>query len=238
MRFNDQGYIVNLRKHGENSAVLTVLSREHGKVTGFVKHALSKKNLGVFQLGNQVQFEAYSRVDENMLSLKVELLSPDAVNFIADPQKLSVLAAFCALSNAVLPELENLEDFYACVDNFFKLINEENWLTYYLYFEYYLLEYLGIGLDLSECAATGTTRDLAYVSPKTGKAVCRVAGEAYRDRLFAYPRFIIEKNEFPAPAEQRALLQMTGFFLQKNFFNLHSLKFPPNRASLLDNLNL
>lgn len=234
MKFTDQGYIINLRKHGENSLILTVLTKEHGKLTGYVKNCLSKKNLAVYQFGNFVEVEAYSRVDDNMLSLKVELISPTAVNFLSNSDKLQVLSAFCALSNACMPELENLERFYYYVESFFNLINEDNWLTHYAYYEFYLLEFLGVGLDLSECSATGTTKNLEFVSPKTGKAVCLEAGTPYKDRLFMYPHFILNQNYHPQAGELVDLLKMTEFFLYKNFFASHSLKFPESRANLAE----
>ncbi len=232
MQFRDEGYIVNIRKHGESSVILTVVSREHGKVTGYVRGALGKRKLSTFQLGNLVEFSAYSRVDDNMLTLGVELKTPFAVRFLNDAAKLRTLTSFCALSTACMPELQNLERFYYYVDSFFNLIDEDNWLTHYSYFEYYLLEFLGVGLDLSECVVTGTTENLAYVSPKSGRAVCAEAGFPYRSRLYKYPRFILERNYAPSAEELADLLKMTEFFLCKNFFATHNLKFPECRANL------
>ena len=105
---------------------------------------------------------------------------------------------------------------------------------YYLYFEYFLLDYLGIGLDLSECSATGTTENLEYVSPKSGKAVCATAGEPYKNRLYRFPHYIVEGKLNPKPEEVKNVLEMTGFFLYKNFFATHSLKFPACRANLAE----
>lgn len=238
MRFTDEGYIINLRKHGESSLILTVLTREHGKVTGYVKNCLHKRNLGVYQLGNRLQIEAYSRVDENMLSLKAELLEPCAVNFISDARKLAALSSLCELCNAAMPELSPLDRFFYYIESFFNLINEDNWIVHYCFFEFYLLDALGIGLDLSECAATGTTENLAYVSPKSGRAVCEEAGFVYKEKLFAYPHFIVSGNYTPAASEMADLLKMTEFFLTKNFFQTHGLKFPQNRANLLNQLEL
>ena len=237
-RFSDEGYIIALRRHGENSVILTVLSRNNGKITGYVKNALSKKQLATFQLGNLINFEAYARVDDNMLSLRVELVAPSAVNFMNDAQKLAALSSLCALCNATMPEKENLERFYYYIDSFFNLINEDNWLTHYAYFEFFLLDYLGVGLDLSCCSATGTKENLAYVSPKSGKAVCAAAGEAYKDRLFKFPHFIVAQDYHPSLSEVAELLKMTEFFLNKNFFAAHGLKFPINRANLLENLGI
>lgn len=237
-KFTDEGYIINLRKHGESSAILSVLTKNHGKIVGYAKNVLTKKNLGIYQLGNHVFLEAYSRVDENMLSLKTELIAPTAVNFMSDSSKLETLAAFCELCNICMPEEMPLERLFYYVDSFFNLILEDNWITHYAYFEFYLLEFLGIPLDLSECSVTKTTENLRYVSPKSGCAVCAEIGEPYKDRLFSFPQFIIEQNYTPTRAELKDLLEMTEFFLNKNFFQTHSLKFPPNRANLLHNLGL
>ena len=238
MQFVDEGYIVDLRRYGESSVIVSVVSKNHGLLRGFVRGGLSKKNLGVYQLGNLINIDAYARIEENMLSFKTELLHPTAVKFMDDAAKLSALSALCSLSVACLPENENLERFYYYIESFFQLIDEKNWLTNYAFFEFYLLEYLGIGLNLNECAATGTTENLEYVSPRSGKAVCAEAGEPYKEKLFCYPHFIIDKNYTPQRYELANLLKMTGFFLNKNFFQIHSLKFPLNRASLLENLDL
>ncbi len=232
MNFTDEGYIINIRKHGERSLILTVLTQAHGKVIGYVKNCLSKKNLSTFQLGNLIQINAYSRLETNMPSMRVELISPFATFFMQSEEKLQVLSSFCSLANTCIPELENLRDLYVFVDDFFKQINEDNWITNYSYFEFYLLEFLGVGLDLSECSATGTKENLTYVSPKTGKAVCAEAGEPYKNRLYLYPHFILDKGIIPNKQELKDALNMTGFFLNKNFFAVHDLKFPQCRVNL------
>ena len=163
---------------------------------------------------------------------------PTAVNFMNDAAKSAALSGLCSLCVSCLPENEDLERFYYYIDSFFQLVNEPNWRVHYAFFEFYLLEYLGIGLDLSVCADTGSSENLAYVSPKSGKAVCAESGAPYKDKLFLYPHFIVDKNYTPGTAEVADLLKMTEFFLNKNFFQIHNLKFPPNRASLLANLAL
>lgn len=238
MLINDEGYIINLRRHGEKSLILTVLTKEHGKFVGYVKNALTKKNLGIYQQGNLIHFEAYARLEENMWNLRVELVESNAADFIVNPQKLAVLSSLCALCNTAMPERESLEDFYGYVESFFKQIHQNEWLAYYCYFEFYLLAFLGVPLDLEKCSVTGSYDNLRYISPKTGKAVCEEVGRPYHDRLYAYPAFIIEKRINPEKREIKDLLDMTAFFLNKNFFKSHDLKFPASRANLLDNLSL
>lgn len=238
MQFRDEGYIIGSRRYGENSLIVHIISKNNGLISGFIKSGGSKKNIGICQIGNKVAFDAYARIEENMLSLKIELISPIAVNFMVSAPKLATLSSLCSLCTSCLPEKENLERFYYYIDSFFELINEDNWLTHYCFFEFYLLEHLGIGLDLSECAACGSTENLTYVSPKSGRAVCLESGKEYADRLYRYPHFIVDKNYHPSSSEISELLKMTGFFLNKNFFRIHGLKFPQNRATLLENLGL
>jgi DNA repair protein RecO (recombination protein O) len=103
---------------------------------------------------------------------------------------------------------------------------------HYAYFEFYALEYLGIGLSLDCCAVTGQTDGLVYVSPKTGKAVCREVGEPYKDRLFYYPHFVVDNNDTPSYAEIFNVLRMTEFFLKEHFFKFNNLIFPKSRATI------
>lgn len=232
MQFSDEGYIIKSRRHGESGLILTVLTRSNGKISGYVKNAFNSKKNGIYQLGNSVSLNAYARLEENLYSFHVDLLKAEAVNFMSDEAKLSALSSLCELCNICLPEKENIGRFYNIIETFFNNILQENWKVYYSYFEFYLLEYLGIGLDLSECAATGTKENLKYISPKSGKAVCAQAGAPYADRLFLYPKYVIEKKENPPSQEIREVLKLTEFFLNKNFFQAHGLKFPENRANL------
>ena len=236
MQFSDEGYIIKTRRHGESGLILTVLTRSNGKISGYVKNAFSTKKNGIYQLGNCISLNAYTRLEENLYSFHVDLLRAEAVNFMTDEAKLSALGALCELCNTCLPEKDNIGLFYNTIESFFNNILEDNWRTYYSYFEFYLLDYLGIGLDLSRCAVTGQRSNLRYVSPKSGKAVSAEAGAPYQNRLFAYPEYIIKHNEHPSLKEISDTLKMTEFFLNKNFFQLHGLKFPENRVNLRDNL--
>lgn len=239
LQFSDEGYIVKLLHHGENSLLVTVLSAQHGKVTGFVKGALSRKKLGIYQLGNAISFNAYARLEENLPQFRgVELLHAHAVSFMNDARKLVTLSAFCEMMNVCLPEKEALEKLWLYVTDFMENLEGGNWPAKYALIEFHLLEFLGIGLDLSVCAATGTTENLAFVSPKSGKAVCLEAGLPYKEKLFKFPYYAVDKNVVPSASEVADLLKMTAYFLDKNFFQIHCLKFPNNRANLLHHLKL
>lgn len=239
MNFSDEGYIIHLRRHGENSLILTLLTRAHGKMAGYVQGALSKKKLGMFQLGNAVSFNAYARLEENMPTLRgVELVKAHAASFMQSADKLVVLESFCAMFDVCLPEKEILEALSDSVTDFFNALDTPDWLEKYALAEFHLLDFLGIGLDLSCCAATGAKENLAYVSPKSGKAVCLEAGRLYADKLLRFPKVVVDKNYVSTPSEVADLLKLNAYFLNKNFFQIHNLQFPDVRATLLCQLNL
>ncbi|MBP1531940.1 MAG: DNA repair protein RecO [Alphaproteobacteria bacterium] len=234
MQFSGEGYIIKVRNHGEKSAIVTLVCPYHGKIVGYVNGALNKRNLGIYQIGNYISFNSYARVAENMQSFKgVELLRSHTADFILNDEKIGALASLCSLVDECVAENDDLGSLYKVIDDFFEHINDTNWLVYYSFFEFYLLDFLGIGLDVNECAVTGRHNNLKYISPKSGRAVCEEIGEPYKDKLFAYPQYIVDKNYRPQGGEIANVLNMTGNFLQKNFLRLHNLKFPENRASLL-----
>ena len=235
MQFSGEGYIIKLKNHGEKSMIATLVCPEHGKIVGFINGAHSKRGLGVYQLGNYISFNAYAQIEENMLSLKgVELVEAHTADFMLNTDKVEALSSLCRLLDVCVAENDNLGRFYNVIKDFFKHINEDNWLVYYSYFEYYLLDFLGVGLDINECAVTGKTEGLSYISPKTGRAVCEEIGAPYKEKLYAYPQYIVDKNYRPKRTEVANLLTMTGGFLTKNFLAGHNLQLPEKRANLLN----
>lgn len=218
MQINDIGYVIKALKYGENSAIVTIISQHNGKVVGFVKNAFSKKKANIFELGNLLEFEANSRLEDNMPLLRAELIKPNTIYFMTSHERLKVLCQMANLLNICLPEKQDIERLYFHIDSFFNFIENDNWLVYYAFFEFYLLEFLGIGIDLSSCADTNTTDDLTYVSPKSARAVCAISGLPYKDRLFCYPHFIRANHYSPTQAELQDCLKMTEFFLKENFF--------------------
>jgi DNA repair protein RecO (recombination protein O) len=100
-------------------------------------------------------------------------------------------------------------------------------------FELNFLAELGFGLDLSSCAATGATEDLIYVSPRSGRAVSRAGGEAYRDRLMRLPSFLQGEGEPESARDLADAFALTGFFLDRHAFAPRGLAVPEARAQFV-----
>lgn len=233
MIIKDQGYVLSAKKYGEKALIVTLFTLNVGKITGYVSDGLNKKNLGLFQPGNKLFFEASARLEENMRRLfRIELIEPNAVMMMTDFRRLELMTAVIPMMQRILNENEEAPLLYETAGHFFTSNNLKEMLMWYAYFEFYALEYLGLGLSLDCCAVTGQTEGLTYVSPKTGKAVCKEIGEPYHDHLFAYPHFVVDKTYTPSYTEIFNVLRMTEFFLNENFFKFHNLPMPKTRETL------
>ena len=229
----DEGYVLNAKKYGEKALIVTLFTLNQGKITGYVSDGTNKKNRGLFQPGNKLFFEASARLEENMRRLfRTELIEPNAVNMMTDIKKLQLMTAVLPMFTRLLNENEETLQLYQTAARFFTAKTLKQMLTYYAFFEFHALDYLGIGLSLDCCAVTGQTEGLYYVSPKTGKAVCREVGAPYHDRLFLYPHFVVDNNQNPSYEEIFNVLKITEFFLKKHFFAFHNLLLPKSRANL------
>lgn len=229
----DEGYVLSARKYGEKSLLVTLFTQNKGKITAFVSEGAGKKNIGLFQPGNKLFFEVSSRLEENMRRLfRIELIEPNAVMMMCNPQKLELMSAVIPMFLKLLNENEEAPLLYETIGKFFRSTSIQEMLTEYAFFEFYALEYLGLGLSLDCCAVTGQTENLAYVSPRTGKAVCKTVGAPYAGRLFAFPQFVVDNNHTPSYAEIFNVLKMTEFFLKEHFFKFHNLLLPKSRATL------
>jgi len=192
MHWTDTAIVLSARKHGENSAVVRVFARRHGVFAGVVKGATSKANRGVIQPGNIVSATWQARLSEHLGLFKCELLEANAALIMQDAARLTALSSACAVVESALPERHPYLRLYGIFQSFLATLREDgNWPEAYVMLELDVLAEAGFGLDLSQCAATGATEDLMYVSPKSGRAVSRDAGEPYKEKLLALPEFLL-----------------------------------------------
>ena len=201
MQWSDNAIILSVRKHGETSALVRLLSRTHGVYGGVVRGAQSKAHRGVLQPGNRVNASWSARLSEQLGSFKIELLEANMALLMQDAGRLSALSSACAIMEAALPERHPYPKLYQCLQGFLHSLKEtETWYEAYVMLEMDLLAESGFGLDLTACAATGATENLRYVSPKSGRAVSAEAGEPYKHKLLPLPSFLLP----PPPAGGRA----------------------------------
>jgi len=217
MDFTDDAIVLSARRHGEANLVLSALTREHGRHLGLVKGGASRRQRPLLEIGNLLKVTWRARLEEQLGNFTVEPVGAVAAILLDDPLRLAALSAACAVADIVLPEREPHEDVYRATAALIDAISAAtDWPAAYVRWELALLASLGFGLDLSRCAATGATADLVYVSPKTGRAVSRAAGQGYHDRLLPLPLFLIDAAATPDTADLLAGLRLTGYFLDRH----------------------
>jgi DNA repair protein RecO (recombination protein O) len=232
MQWTDTGFVVALRRHGESSLIVELLTREHGRHLGLVRGGQSPRMRAALQPGNEVAAGWRGRLAEHLGTIACELVRAHAARFIDDPDRLAGLAAATALIAATLPEREPHSDVFAAFAALLDALDSGSaWPARYVEWECSLLAALGFGLDLTRCAATGAVTDLAYVSPRSGRAVSRAAGEPYRDKLLALPGFLWRPTAADG-AQIAAGLRLTEHFLLDHVLLPQGRTLPPARARL------
>ncbi|HVY03259.1 MAG TPA: DNA repair protein RecO [Caulobacterales bacterium] len=232
MEWTDDAIVIATRPHGETSAVVTALTREHGRHAGLVRGGAGKAARGSIQPGNRLQLTWKARLTEQLGNFTWELQSTDGTRWLSDAGRLAAISSACALIEATLPERESHPTAFDALASLLAALQGVDWAGDYVRWELDLLTELGYGLDLSRCAATGTNDDLAYVSPRSGRAVSLSAGEAYRDRLLRMPRFL-GSDEIADRGELVVGLALTGHFLERWVFAAIGKALPPARARLV-----
>ncbi|SFO82290.1 DNA repair protein RecO [Tranquillimonas alkanivorans] len=212
MDWSDEGILLTVRRHGEGSAIVEVLTAEHGRHAGVVRGGASRKLAPLLQPGAQLDVAWRARLEEHLGSFTVELRRSRTAAVMDDRLALAGLNALTSLLSFTLPEREPVPGLYAHSRGLFDALGDPDFPLHYLRWELALLDELGFGLDLTSCAVTGGVDDLAYVSPRTGRAVGREAAGEWANRLLPLPYCLLGQG----PASLSELLdglRTTGHFL-------------------------
>lgn len=228
-KWQDQGIVLAVRPHGESGAIVSLLTENMGRHAGYVRGAGSSKMRGTLEPGSLVDVGWQSRLTDSLGTFNLELSRSFAARFMQDALKLSALQSACALCDSALPEREGHPGLYHGLLALFEILDSDVWGAAYVMWEIAFLKELGFSLELSKCAGGGDSRQLAYVSPKTGRAVSYGAGAPYKEKLLNLPSFLKPNG---GPSDNEAVitgLDMTGYFLEHWAFAHHTQGIPEAR---------
>jgi DNA repair protein RecO (recombination protein O) len=217
MDWSDEGIVLSARAHGEHAAVVTLLTASHGRHAGLVSGGQGRSAKPTLQSGNRVKAAWRARLPEHLGNYTLDLDISHSSAWLDSPEILNIIASACVVTESGLPERQPVPGIFASLATLFSLSDADLWGPAYVKWEMGLLQTLGYGLDLSQCAASGKSDDLAYVSPRTGRAVSVTAGEPYRDKLLRLPSFLIGSGEW-TEADILSGLVLTGHFLSTHVF--------------------
>ena len=237
MEFEEDAFVLSARPHGEAGAIVEILTASRGRWAAHVAGGASRRMKPMLQAGSRVLARYRARTSDQLGSASLEATDAGPAALFDDPAALAGLTAAAAVTAAALPEREPHPGAFLAFEALTSaLLLADIWPAVYVRFEAGLLEELGFGLDLSRCAATGSTEELIYVSPRTGRAVSRAAGEAYKDRLLALPPFLLGAQTGLMAGDVGRGLELTGHFLEQFVFAPLNRPLPPARIWLLDRL--
>jgi len=233
MQWIDEGIVLGVRRHGEASGILELMTREHGRHLGLVRGGFGSHLKPVLQVGNCVSAIWRARLDEHLGNYTIEPVNLRAAGFFAASHAIYGVSYLAALMR-LLPERDPHADLYAEFDSVLGHLNDAAKVAPMVaQFELRLLTELGFGLDLEQCAATGARADLIYVSPKSGRAVSGDAGEPYADRMLRLPTFLRDRDAQPAGRDLADGFALTGFFLARRVLEPCGLAMSEERAHFI-----
>ncbi len=219
MEWTDEGIVLGVRRHGESSAIVELLTRGHGRHLGLVRGGAGSRMRPLLQPGNSVRAVWRARLDEHLGYYAIEGTRLRAATVLASSHAVYGVTHLASLAR-LLPERDPHQDIYDMLDRTLDDFDDVGGAAVHLVkFELAMLAELGFGLDLENCAATGETADLMYVSPKSGSALSRQAGEPWRDRLLRLPPFLRESEVGSNGWSDQDLqdgFRLTGLFLLRH----------------------
>jgi DNA repair protein RecO (recombination protein O) len=227
--------LIRVRKHGESSAIIEVFTPSRGLTAGIVRGGTSRKIAPTLQPGAQLDVTWKARLEDHLGSFTVEPIRSRTAQVMQDRLALAGLNAVTGLLSFLLPDREAHAQLYARTIQLLDLLGQNDvWPLAYLQWEVALLDEMGFGMDLSACAVSGLNDDLFYVSPRTGRAVSRLAAGEWADRLLPLPHVLLGKGD--ADLNEIVLaLRTTGHFLNNHLAkSLGNLPIPEARQRLID----
>jgi DNA repair protein RecO (recombination protein O) len=235
MEWADEGIVLGVRRHGESAAIVELMTRGHGRHLGIVRGGRSRRQQPILQPGNRVAVVWRARIEEHLGTFAVEPLVLRAGTIMGSGLALQGINLVGALLR-LLPERDPHPALFETAEVIASHLHDvEVAPALMVRLELAVLAELGFGLDLAQCAATGRTDDLSYVSPKSGRAVSRGAGEPWKDRLLSLPPFVsgAASDADPTVEEVLAGFALTGFFLERDVFAPRNSSMPAVRHAFV-----
>lgn len=234
MEWEAPGIVLDLRPYGEADAIAAVLTEEHGAWRGLVRGGLSRRNAATWQVSNLVALRWVARLSDQLGALSGEMVHATAARVMDDALLLSIATAACAVAEGLLPERQpQPAAFRGLLHLLANLPRGPTMLAELVRWEAALLADLGYGMDLTRCAVTGTANRLAYVSPRTGRAVSEAGAGAWAGKLLPLPGFLLDGDGGDA-AQWHDGLRLTGHFLARDAFGQTNRPLPASRQRLAE----
>ena len=225
MNWIDQGFLVSKSRYSENSIIAELYTFDRGKVSGIIFGGTSKKIKNYLQVGNKLHINYNSKNDNRIGYFKIEILNAYSPFYFDHKQKLSCITSAMNLIKILTAEAQANKKLYSLIEGLFNLLNEQNWLKKYIFWELELLKLLGYDLELE---------NLVEKNLEDNKTVYFAA--SYTEKKYV-PNFLIEKDlEVTDINILLSGLKLVGDYLDKTVLKPNNLNYPNSRLNFLNSL--
>tara|TARA_B100001057_G_C22840805_1_gene947024 strand:- start:614 stop:1297 length:684 start_codon:yes stop_codon:yes gene_type:complete len=226
MTWDDEGFLISKNRYNENSLIVEIFTKNHGKVSGIIFGGTSKKIKNYLQIGNKL-YVNYNVKNENKLGyFKIEILKAYSPYFFDNRKKLLCISSAMQLIKILTADLQKNLEIYKLINKFFRILESEIWIKDYIFWELDFLTIIGYNLELENLV------DKDFVN---NKIIYKVKSQTQTKLV---PNFLIEKNNEDYIDDQTLLegLKLVGDFLEKSILKPNNMNYPISRQQFTNSL--
>ena len=225
MNWDDSGFLLFKNRYNENSLIAEIFTKYHGKVTGIIFGGTSKKIKSYLQVGNNIHINFNSKSENNIGYFKIEIQKALSPHYFDNQQKLSCISSAMNLIKILTAEFQKNESIYHLIEKFYILLENENWIKNYIFWELELFKVLGYDLKFDNIVDKKIVDDeLQYIS------------KSFKDKKIV-PNFLIERNQDSEDIKTLLNgLKLVGDYLYKTILKPNNLTQPIPRLQFISTL--
>ena len=224
MNWDDTGFLLSKNKYSENSLIAEVFTKDHGKISGILFGGTSKKIKSYLEIGNKL-YTNYNAKNNNKIGyFKFEIIKAEAPLFFNNKKKLSCLTSAIQLIRILTAEAQPNQKIFNLIENFFLILNSEDWIKNYIFWELKLFSLLGYNLELKKMVTRIEKNENVYYQLNSQSENRNI------------PNFLIENNFSANDEDLNQGLKLVGDFLEKSILKPNNLNHPISRLQFLSSL--
>ncbi len=216
MKWQDKGYLLSINKYNENSAIAEFFTENNGKVSGVIFGATSKKIKNYLLIGNKFHLNFNFKQDSKLGYFKIEIDKATTPNYLENKKKLFCIIYTMNLIKTLTVDNETNKNIYQLLNNFFELLNKDNWLVFFIFWELNFYKTIGYDIDFKNYVTnTIIDGDQKFIVESTKKTI---------------PNFLVN-NDINTKNENDifSAFKIVGEFLDKSILKPNNISFPSSR---------
>ena len=223
MNWDDTGYLISKNKYNENSVIADFFTEKHGKCSGIIFGATSKKTKNYLQIGNKFHLN-YNYKDEGKIGyFKLEIYKVFTPLYFDSKKKLLCIASAMNLIKVLTADLQENDKIFKLIDKFYFILENENWIKNYIFWELELFKLVGFDLELKKIAKSENIHN---------KVTYFVESKSEKKNI---PNFLIDDKDYELTKLDLVNgLKLVGDYLDKTILKPNNINFPNTRIDFVN----